>query len=105
MQVCFADKDNSVYCPYQSIKMVKWWGQDVEKKAVILIFVFVAGGACKSGADFTRSGRMGAAYRSINTKKTDMCELVHISQSEVIGRSLSEISCIWFGHQTKVFSF
>jgi hypothetical protein len=40
-----------------------------KKKNVILIFVFVTGGACKSGTGFTRSGRMGAAYRSIDTKK------------------------------------
>jgi hypothetical protein len=38
------------------------------KNIVNLNFVFVAGGARKSGAGFTRSGRMDGACRSIDTK-------------------------------------
>ena len=40
-----------------------------KKTVIFILFFFLAGGARQSGAGFTRSGRMVAACRSIDTKK------------------------------------
>jgi hypothetical protein len=69
--VCFTDKDNSAYCPSQSSKMIVMGAGCEEEKDHNFEFFFpppLAGGARQSGAGFTRSGRMVAACRSIDTK-------------------------------------